>query len=465
MAMQAQLSDAEFYKENGYAWDFVMVFKIYDELEVLSEYQIKYSMERVIKALARGGLETKLFYSVQHDEVFCKIRCPLARLKQQADCVDYKLQLDPVHLKRMAGNGWPSYHIGPIQLEMSGAHGGCMSTPPRDPYEHIFGEYKQEDDMQDLYKLYGPNSRRTPFRSVDRMRLITDIVRDNKTDTGCHLDPTRMLKEQAIMANYPLHDTHLREQLQREWLAPLRMPNNQPFTEIKDYFGEKIALYFAWLGHYTTWLIAPSIIGVLTAANVYYTGDPDSDLVPFFGLFMCLWSTFFLEFWKRRNATLAMEWGMTEFEEEEQDRPQFEGELVPSPINGEMIKRPDPKRQLQRFTQGCFVVFTMVSMVLGVVTGIYYFRFWATQADNYNQFSWLGLEGKFVAGIIASALNAVQIQVMGAIYQGIAVRMTDRENHRTDTAWEDALITKIFIFQFVNSYGALFYIAFIKVGG
>ena len=33
--------------------------------------------------------------------------------------------------------------------------------------------------------------------------------------------------------------------------------------EICDYFGVQIALYFAWLGHYTTALSIPAIVGFL----------------------------------------------------------------------------------------------------------------------------------------------------------------------------------------------------------
>eukprot|EP01035_Chromulina_nebulosa_P017328 gene17328-22872_t len=39
--------------------------------------------------------------------------------------------------------------------------------------------------------------------------------------------------------------------------------------------------------------------------------------------------------------------------------------------------------------------------------------------------------------------------------------LNDRENHRTDTQYEDAMVSKIFLFQFVNSYASFFYIAFI----
>jgi hypothetical protein len=38
-------------------------------------------------------------------------------------------------------------------------------------------------------------------------------------------------------------------------------------------------------------------------------------------------------------------------------------------------------------------------------------------------------------------------------------------NDRTDTQYQDALIAKLFAFQFVNSYASMAYIAFLQVGG
>ncbi|CAL1549152.1 unnamed protein product, partial [Lymnaea stagnalis] len=37
----------------------------------------------------------------------------------------------------------------------------------------------------------------------------------------------------------------------------------QPLDHIREYFGEKIGIYFAWLGFYTAWLLPASIVGVL----------------------------------------------------------------------------------------------------------------------------------------------------------------------------------------------------------
>lgn len=47
------------------------------------------------------------------------------------------------------------------------------------------------------------------------------------------------------------------------------------------------------------------------------------------------------------------------------------------------------------------------------------------------------------------------------MYGELATALTNRENHRTDTEYEDSLIAKIFVFQFVNSYTSFYYLAFI----
>lgn len=38
--------------------------------------------------------------------------------------------------------------------------------------------------------------------------------------------------------------------------------------------------------------------------------------------------TLFLELWKRRSATLAYEWDVDTFEEDEIDRPDFQGQAI-----------------------------------------------------------------------------------------------------------------------------------------
>ena len=46
----------------------------------------------------------------------------------------------------------------------------------------------------------------------------------------------------------------------------------------------------------------------------------------------------------------------------------------------------------------------------------------------------------------------------------VAFILTVRENHRTETAHEDALISKTFSFKFVNSFMALIYLVTRRTG-
>ena len=48
-----------------------------------------------------------------------------------------------------------------------------------------------------------------------------------------------------------------------EWAKLRNWYKRQPLWLIKNYFGVKIGLYFAWLGFYTKMLIFPSIMGII----------------------------------------------------------------------------------------------------------------------------------------------------------------------------------------------------------
>lgn len=60
--------------------------------------------------------------------------------------------------------------------------------------------------------------------------------------------------------------------------------------------------------------------------------------------------------------------------------------------------------------------------------------------------------------------NAVSIVAFGKIYEQVAIVLNNFENHRTQTQYEDAQIQKSFIFQAVNNFFVLFFIAFLKQG-
>lgn len=59
-------------------------------------------------------------------------------------------------------------------------------------------------------------------------------------------------------------------------------------------------------------------------------------------------------------------------------------------------------------------------------------------------------------------INAVEISVMNSIYKKLARCLNDWENYETEREYSDALTLKLCVFQFINSYSSLLYIAFLK---
>uniref|UniRef100_A0A914P9V5 Anoctamin n=1 Tax=Panagrolaimus davidi TaxID=227884 RepID=A0A914P9V5_9BILA len=155
-----------------------------------------------------------------------------------------------------------------------------------------------------------------------------------------------LMSQKVIENMLPLHQPEILADLQKRWVFALF--DEQPLEDIKEYFGTEIAMYFAWLGHLTTALWTPAIIGVL----MFFVGgfsflhqDKENTLFGdicfvIFALINCIWSTAYLEMWKRQQAELAFKWGTYELQTDqflEDPRPAYKGEcLKPNPVSGRL---------------------------------------------------------------------------------------------------------------------------------
>ena len=122
------------------------------------------------------------------------------------------------------------------------------------------------------------------FRSVDRIKLMHMIITFHGLG-GCGLDPKALEEDGCILAYFPLHDMVELRSLEANWLTVLSFPWNQPIDQIKNYLGEKIALYFLWLGLYDSWLSVAAVLGFcfwITIANNGKQSVRDNKLNTFF---------------------------------------------------------------------------------------------------------------------------------------------------------------------------------------
>ena len=265
-------------------------------------------------------------------------------------------------------------------------------------------------------------------------RLVYYICGNTKYGKGnLEFGIDNLIHEGVFSAQYPLHDGKEREdkghspenerqRLHHDWATFRRIFQYQPISGIKEYFGEKVAFYFAWLGFYTTMLLPAAILGFICFlygvgssfsytpvqeickpknSSLYYmcplcdkkcsyyllsstaclyskvTHWFDNQATPLFAVFMSIWAVLFLEFWKQKQVTLAYEWHTMDFEEEEErPRPQYIVKVKTqkeNPVTGVKEPRMPLMQKVPRMAGAIgIVIFFIVLVLAGVMSVIIY---------------------------------------------------------------------------------------------
>ena len=348
-----------------------------------------------------------------------------------------------------------------------------------------FAEYMRstkDDELQKLWKSHkiDPSGKRSIFKNIERIRLLTSYI-------YTQVNLSALEESEVLVAHYPFHTSwQLHGKLLRElsdipeddkvlklvavqikeyeanltslvdvWRTSI-LNQKLPLGRIRNYFGEKIALYFEFLRNFQTSLVLPALAGLVVFILQQVLGTSHSVVLAanaLFCIFISIYATVFLEYWKRIETALSVTWGQTEFEKLEIPRPQFKGELRRSLITDDMEEIYYPERSRYKFflLSGVFSI-GIILMILAIVSGLIVLK--AKDYMIHNGYNY--------ADIVCSVINAIQIQIFNIIYSRVVRILTNLENHKTQNKFEDSLIVKTFIFQFVNSFNSLIYIAFIR---
>ncbi|XP_028670428.2 anoctamin-10-like [Erpetoichthys calabaricus] len=262
------------------------------------------------------------------------------------------------------------------------------------------------------------------------------------------------LEAQGLLTQvFPLHNKDDLKKLAEFWYGKLK-PTYQPLDDIRHYFGEEIAMYFAFLQYFTLALFPKALVGLL----YYLCAWEDYDKYVIFATLNLVWSTVFLEVWKRYSATLAYKWGTISRQQEfEEPRPAFHGVLGRNPVTG----RTEPvysnvQRSLKIYLVSMpFVVFSLyVSLCIMMV--YFEMEFWMQSYSSRRPSPWSGLL-LYMPGIVYATI----IEIMNRINRFAAEVLTEWENHVLESTYQNHFIVKVLVFNFLNCFSSLFYIAFV----
>eukprot|EP00736_Rhodelphis_marinus_P007211 Rmarinus@m.17409 len=371
------------------------------------------------------------------------------------------------------------------------------------------------------------------FTHAERARLMSDIIESMKAepdaqgnvrleDGGADLNLHELQHENILKDHFCLHDTEVVHLLRKTWANPWRRNPlyfltggalRQDLNLIRDYFGERLAFYFAFLGYYSKWMSGPALVGCLIfflRARSFGRDDWEEEyqILPLFALLVAFWSTTFLEFLKRHLNRKGYCWDVQTYHQTNDPvRPNFVTAMNQKYSEDERAKHLEEAMGLSSFSRLALPKATsemfshdVLKQDLRNYNELYYYprRFQLLQyIINYpfvlcciimlfTVMLWIYAGFKFTVedvgrgsgqvdedsddesvtaddlnrNLVLGICNGIAIPAFNVVYKMAALRITELENHRSQMDFDDAVTMKVFAFQFVNSYSTLFFTAF-----
>uniref|UniRef100_A0A7N6BRG6 Anoctamin n=1 Tax=Anabas testudineus TaxID=64144 RepID=A0A7N6BRG6_ANATE len=507
--------DTVFFRDGVRRIDFVLSYVDEKDGEKKQERRREFEAN-----LEKAGLELETedkTDSKDQKSYFLKIHAPWDVLATYADVLKIKVPFKVSDIPHGRDIPW-EWLSHPFRLPEHVMH------PQSDYFTYHFDKTKT-----DFYLI---NDKETFFPPSTRNRIVFYILarcpyykegRKEKDKTGIK----RLLSNGTYTAAFPLHDCRYwkrarnaeceseRYNLYKHWARFLCFYKEQPLNLIRKYYGEKIGIYFAWLGFYTEMLFFAAVMGLICFVYGVLSYDDNisskeicdaeiggsilmcplcdkkctfwtlnstclSSWVKYFHL-MCSFKakftiTLFLELWKRRQARLEYEWDLVDFEEEQQQlqiRPEFEIKCTNRRLN-KITQEMEPylpiTTKCARYCLSAATVIFWISLIIACIIGVIAYRlavyasFASVIKDPVRKIQLVGrfITPQLATSVTASCINFVTIMVLNFFYERVAIWITDMEIPKTHLEYENRLTTKMFMFQFVNYYSSCFYVAFFK---
>ncbi|XP_060890503.1 anoctamin-1-like isoform X1 [Labrus mixtus] len=445
---------------------------------------------------------------------FLKIHAPWNVLCREAEFMKLKMPTKKVYEVKQGGNVVEKIRLF-IHKVTAPLHPKVDANRPTSvkSLSHPFSREKQHlFDLSDLDKF---------FDSKTRSSIVYEVLKRTRCIRGKYpMGITSLLANSVYTSAYPLHDGDIegvsaesndRKLLYEEWASYSVFYKYQPIGLIRKYFGEKVGLYFAWLGVYTQMLIPAAIVGVIVFLYGCATVDDnipsmeicdprnnitmcplcdracsywklvtacgtarashlfDNPATVFFSIFMALWAVLFMEHWKRRQMRLNYVWDLTGFGEEEEDhnRAEYEIRVMDKKMRQENSEKAEKQKLtcMDRMPAYLVVFFTMCLMIavtFVIVFGVILYRISIKAALHISSYPVARSNVRATVKTTAAIINLIVIIILDEIYGSIARWLTTLEVPKTDKSFEERLIFKTFILKFVNAFTPIVYLAFFR---
>lgn len=288
------------------------------------------------------------------------------------------------------------------------------------------------------------NFQEYPITEAERLRLVYTLITSPINEGGVGLTPNSN-EWKNVVDLFPLHDNTFNKKLLRK-IASNYFLDAESLDDLKDHFGEKIALYFAFVQSYFLFLAFPAGFGFLAWLFL-------GQYSPFYALVNSLWCIVFVEYWRKKQKKLISRWGSNECRYQ---TPEFHDESI---VNDSSSRNKSQiffslKRLAKQLLQIPFGLAAIIGLggLIAVCFGIEVFI-----SEIYD-----GPIKKFLILLPTLILTAL-IPAISNVLTKLASKLTYFEGHNTRESLETSMIRKVFVLNFITSYFPIYLTAFVYV--
>lgn len=169
-----------------------------------------------------------------------------------------------------------------------------------------------------------------------------------------------------------------------------------------------------------------------------------------------LWCVIFVEYWKRQEQELAIRWNVKNVSAIEDKRKEFVPEkTVTDPITGEKVSFFPAKKRLQRQLLQIPLAFLCVIALGAVICTCYAIEIFISEVYDGPL--------KSILVFLPTIILTLAVPTISNFLTQFAERLTFFENYETQESHDKAMVSKLFVINFITSYTAIFLTSFVYV--
>lgn len=392
------------------------------------------------------GLDVRFFLSSDKDELFMRISLDKPDVEEfYAEEFYLPLQLKDGVRKALG-----------IRYEEEPEQDVAVTMQPYMPFSKDIETDKAKelgiDGVFRKFKLRNPSG--GILKMTDRIRCIELII-------SRVIDIQDVIGEDVVKDYFPVHLRAPCWELRAQWASfkfkkVFDIRARQPLDRIGNYFGHHVAFGFAWMGETVRQLAFLACLGCAAKGLIVQGWVSEDHGILGWGGVMVIWGAVYTKGWARVESSLAITWNRDSLHGVERKRPNFRGEMLPSPLNVN-----EKKRQSSAFWTAFFKGFShLVTLCFCVATSASIYLIWGQRPRANELLGEYGL-GEYGPTAISCAISATII-VGNQVFSKVAQGLLWLENPETLAEYANSMVVKKFSFQCINSYNAFIYIAFFE---